>query len=73
MTTAEIRAQISDLIDQRDALDIQIARLTRRLEVAQESQITLNYGTLVPSPLSEYGMLLINAPDDCNKLVEVPE
>ena len=34
---------------------------------------TLNYGTLVPSPLSEYGMLLVDAPDDCNKLVEEPD
>ena len=41
MTTAEIRAQISDLIDQRISLDIQIARLRRRLEAAQESRITL--------------------------------
>ena len=36
MTTAEIQAQISDLIDQRIALDIQIARLRRRLEASQE-------------------------------------
>ena len=44
-----------------------------RDEAAQESRITLNYGTLVPSPLSEHGMLLVNAPDDCNKLVEEPD
>ena len=36
MTTAEIQAQIADLIDQRIALDIQIARLRRRLEASQE-------------------------------------
>ena len=41
MTTAEIRLQLADLIDQRIALDIQIARLRRRLEAAQESRITL--------------------------------
>ena len=36
MTTAEIRAQLADLIDQRISLDIQIARLRRRLEASQE-------------------------------------
>ena len=34
---------------------------------------TINYGTLVPSPLSEYGMLLVDAPGDCNKLAEEPD